>query len=134
MAYSFSVKYSDVRLEDAEYLIIEITESGGGASDIWEALVPSVFTMTLFDATLSNPGSATQISPILFFSSDGTDPFDPLVENDETIQTWIDNPSRVRNQTLIRGLALGGVLRGQSRPDATATEVLTRITLRVGHV
>lgn len=128
MAYAFSVSGPETVVYGTKRaLYYVITETEVGTTSEWNISIPTLCTITLFEAELTTAGSAAQIDPDLGLASAWTaDTLDEVAEN-ATAGTY------VKNDTDIRVTAPGNTLYGRSTPDDTADEIVTRITLIVGH-
>ena len=127
MAYSFDPVAVDSRIIGGRrHVAFLITETEVATDSEWSLeLGDPYWTMTLFEAELTDVGAATQIDPDLGlaegFSTGGL----------EEVATNTEPGTYVRNQEDVR--FTGGTLYGRSNPDGTADEIKTRITLVQGH-
>ena len=127
MAYSFEVEEIDSKIIGGRrHVAYLITETDVETASEWNLpLGDPYWTMTLFESELTDAGAATQIDPDLgLVASFTTGGLNEVATNTEP-------GTYVRNQEDVR--FTGGTLYGRSKPDGTAGEVKTRITLVQGH-
>lgn len=127
MAYAFTVTPGTVRqIGGRTHAYFEIVETDVSPSSEWNIPLGSEYwTMTLFEAHLHTVGSASQIDPDLGrAASFVVDTLDEIVQN-ATAGVHIRSGEDVR--------FVASTLYGRSKPDATAGEIRSRISLVMGH-
>ena len=127
MAYAFSADPIDSRIiGNRRHVAYLITETDVETASEWSLpLGDPYWTMTLFEAELTDAGAATEIDPDLGLVASFTVGGLNEVATNTTAGTYVRNQEDVR--------FTGGTLYGRSKPDGTAGEVKTRITLVQGH-
>lgn len=127
MAYDFHIQEIDSRIIGGRrHVAFLITETEVGTDSEWSLpLGDPYWTMTLFESSLTDAGAATQIDPDLGLVAEFT------VGTLDEVATNTEPGTYVRSQEDVR--FTGGTLYGRSKPDATANEIRTRITLVQGH-
>jgi len=129
MAYAFDVSDPLIRrVAGRKHITYTITETEVGTADEWSIDIPAFCTVALYEAELTDAGSATQIDPELGLAAGWT--------ADTLDEVWPGSTAAayVREQ-LDKRIAPGTsspTLYGRSTPDATADEIVTRITLIEG--
>ena len=125
--YAFTVETIDSRIvagrRHVAYLITETAVEEGSEWSL--SLGDPYWTMTLFEAELTDVGAATQIDPDLGLAEGFS------VGGLNEVATNTEPGAYVRSQDDVR--LTGGTLYGHSNPDGTADEIKTRITLVQGH-
>lgn len=134
MAYAFSVSTPVIReVDDARHCTWTVTETGPiAATDEWTISgVPTPSTLTLLEAELVDGDGATTIRPEIGYE-DGFD-LSTLAACKQAASAAAYH--RVGTDERIPGLDVGQLV-GRSMPNTTtgnAGEVVTRVTVRVGH-
>lgn len=127
MAYAVAVTPGTVRqINGKTHASFEIVETDVSPSSEWSiSLGDSYWTMTLFEAHLYTAGLASQIDPDLGRSASFT------VGTLNEVATNTTPGVHIRTQEDVR--FVGSTLYGRSKPDNTAGEIRSRVTLVMGH-
>ena len=129
MAYAFNVSDPVIEVHNGRrHVAYVVTESDVAVDSEYELDVPKFWTMTLFEAELTDAGAATEIDPELGLDDGFTlGTLDQVVTN-ETAGTHVRSETDVRVTSPLERLV------GRSKPDATATEIVTRLSFVAGHI
>lgn len=127
MPYAFIVTAGTVRqIKGKTHASFEIVETDVATNSEWNIpLGDNYWTMTLFEAHLYTAGSASQIDPDLGRSASF------VTGTLDEVATNTTPGTHIRTQDDVR--FVGSTLYGRSKPDATAGEIRSRVTLVMGH-
>jgi len=125
--YAFTATPLDsYKVDGIHYTVFQITETDVEATSEWSFPVPSLGRVTLFESAITDGGSASTIDPQMSTAAGIYDSVGALPENDTPA-------AAIYNDESTAYYAAGATLYGRSQPDATANEIVTRVTVARGH-